>query len=67
MGFFVKVKNSVSARSAAFARKIKVATYPVSRSSRQIRKFKDKYLGKRCFIIGNGITPRNILINLPAE
>lgn len=54
MGFFTKVKNSLSARSAGFARKVKLVTYPLSKSSRKIRKFKDKYLGKRCFIIGNG-------------
>ena len=52
--FLIKIKNNLGIHKYKIETKIKMAKFNNSRSVKTLEMFKDKYKGKRCFIIGNG-------------
>ena len=51
MSFFTKAKNSITAR---YIRPYKLKHFEKTKYGKQIAKLKNKYEGKRCFLVGNG-------------
>jgi len=49
-----KYKNKINSTLYRFTRLIKIIKFPQSQHAEALKKFRNKHLNKRCFIIGNG-------------